>query len=708
MSDLPARIDRREFLKVTALAGGGLLVAVSGVACSRRAPAKTLSASAFVRVDPSGAVTVTLPKVEMGQGTYTALPMLVAEELEVALKDLQLEFAPADPAVYGFDGDQSTGGSTSVMVCWEPLRRAGAVTRTLLVQAAAQIWGVDPKECRAQGGAVLHTGSGRGLGYGALAGTAATLPVPKTVPLKPASEFRLIGRATPRLDVPEKVDGRARFGIDCRMPGLLFARVAIAPTDGARVSALDEAGARAVPGVRQVVNLGDVVAVVADHTHAANQGLAKLAVRWDRGKNGGVSQAMLVQALDQASQKPGALAAQSGDVASAYAHAKKRVEAVYHQPFLAHATMEPMNCTVHVTPERCEIWVGTQAPDRAVALLAPLGLKPENIRLHNFLIGGGFGRRLDVDGIVLAVRVGREVKAPVQVIYSREDDIRHDVYRPYYVDRIAAGLDALGQPVAWRHTVAGSSVDARWTGQPNKNDVDQDAVTAAAEPVYTLPNREVRYVRQEPGVLTTGYWRGVGPTRSVFVIESFIDELAKAAGQDPLAYRQALIKEPRLRAMLETVAGKANWGEPLPKGRGRGIAVHSAFGSHLALVAQVSVGDSIQLERMVCGLDCGQTVNPPTVHAQLESGMMFGASAALWGEITVADGAVEQGNFDSYRVLRMGESPRFETVVATSSEAPGGVGETACSAAAAALANAVAAATGRRLRTLPLARALKA
>ena len=707
MSDVRG-IGRREFLKVTALAGGGLLVGISSAGCTRRAPAKTLSASAFVRVDPSGAITVTLPKVEMGQGTYTALPMLVAEELEVPLKDLHLEFAPPDPAVYGFDGDQSTGGSTSVMVCWEPLRKAGAVTRTLLVQAAAQIWGVDAKECRAEGGAVLHTGSGRGLGYGALAGTAATLPVPKTVPLKAASDFRIIGRATARLDLPEKVDGRAQFGIDARMPGLLFARIAIAPTEGAKVGALDEAAARAVPGVRQVVNLGDVVAVVAAHTHAANQGLAKLAVRWDMGTNGKVSQKMLVEALDQASQKPGALAMQSGDVAAAYAHASKRIEAIYHQPFLAHATLEPMNCTVHVRPELCEIWVGTQAPDRAVAQLAPLGLKPESIRLHNYLIGGGFGRRLDVDGIVLAVRVGREVKGPVQVIYSREDDMRHDVYRPYYVDRIAAGLDAHGQPVAWRHTVAGSSVDARWTGQPNKNDVDQDAVTAAAEPVYTLPNREVRYVRQEPGVLTTGYWRGVGPTRSVFVVESFIDELAKAAGQDPLAYRKALIKEPRLQAVLAAAASKASWGESLAKGHGRGIAVHSAFGSHLAMIAEVSVGDAIRLERMVCAIDCGQTVNPPTIHAQLESGMVFGASAALWGEITVADGAVQQGNFDSYRVLRMSESPRFETIVATSSEAPGGVGETACSAAAAALANAVAAATGRRLRTLPLAHALKA
>jgi isoquinoline 1-oxidoreductase beta subunit len=388
--------------------------------------------------------------------------------------------------------------------------------------------------------------------------------------------------------------------------------------------------------------------------------------------------------------------------------AASRVEAIYHQPFLAHATMEPMNCTVHWRKDMCELWTGTQAPDRAVVKLAELGLKPEQIQLHNQLIGGGFGRRLEVDGIVVAARIARHVDGPVKVLWRREEDIQHDMYRPYYVDRIAAGLDAHGQPVAWQHTIAGSAVTALYSGEPLKNEVDDDVVDSAADPVYALPNLEVRFVRQEPTGVPTSWWRGVGPTRSVFVVESFIDELAAAAKRDPAQYRRALLKSPRMKAALDLAVAKAGWGAPLPPGRGRGVAIQFAFGSYLAQVTEVTVGKAgrVRVDRVVCALDCGQMVNPDTIRAQLEGGVMFGLSAALFNEITFAGGRVQQGNFDDFRSLRITEAPKVETHLIESGETPGGVGETGTACAAAALCNAIYAATGKRIRTLPVSRTL--
>ena len=707
-------LTRRRFIQACAVAGGGLLLSVA-VPASRAPYARQAGGpaalNAYVRVDSSGRVTVVMPKVEMGQGTYTSLPMLVAEELEVGVDSIDIEPAPPNPAVYGFDGDQSTGGSTTIRLCYLPLRKAGAAARIMLIEAAAKQWGVPPASCRAQAGSVIHEPSGRRVGFGSVAAAAAALPVPADPPLKAARDFRLIGHTLPRRDTPDKTNGRAIFGIDVQLPGLSVAQVAISPVvGGAVVEPLNTAAALAIAGVKQVVNERDLVAVVAVDTWSALKGLKALDLQWQGGPHATVEQAHLVAELEAASRRPGAVAGHAGDAGKAMEEAVQKLEALYHQPFLAHATMEPMNCTVHWRKEQCEIWVGSQAPDRAVAKLADLGLKPEQIKLNNQLIGGGFGRRLEVDGIVIAARIARHVEGPVKVLWRREEDIQHDLYRPYYVDRIGAGLDAHGKPVAWRHTIAGSAVTALYSGEPLKNDVDDDAVDCAMDPVYALPNRDVRFVRQEPTGVPTSWWRGVGPTRSVFVVESFIDECAAAAGQDPVQYRRGLVKEARMKAVLELAAQKSGWGSPLPAGHGRGIAIQFAFGSYMAQVTEVSLGGDgkVRVERVVCVLDCGQLVNPDSVHAQMQGGVMFGLSAALFNEITFAQGRVQQSNFDNFRALRIHEAPRVETHIIPSSESPGGVGETGTACAAAALCNAIFAASGKRIRTLPVSRTLPA
>jgi isoquinoline 1-oxidoreductase beta subunit len=705
------QLTRRHFMQAGAAIGGGLLLRVCLPKTLASAKPQTGHLTAFIRIDPSGRITLVMPKVEMGQGTYTSLPMLIAEELEVDLHSIELEAAPADPEVYGFDGDQSTGGSTTIRECWLPLRKAGAAARSMLVAAAARSWGVSPASCSAALGYVIHEASGRRLAYGALAVAAAQLPVPTEPVLKSPGEYKLLGRSTPRLDVPDKTTGKAVFGIDIQLPNLRIAMIALSPVVGGEVmEPLLIEPALAIPGVRQIVNERDLVAVVADNTWAALRGLERLKLQWKNGPNGAVQQHQLVADLDAASQKPGAEAARAGDAAAALQRAATHIDAVYHQPFLAHATMEPMNCTVHWRKDVCEIWVGTQAPDRMLARLADMGLKPAQIQLHNQLIGGGFGRRLETDGIEAAVRIARHVDAPVKVVWSREEDIQHDKYRPYYIDRIAAGLNSDGWPIAWRHTIAGSAVSAVYSGEALKNGVDDDAVECAADPVYKLANLDVRFVQTEPAGVPTSWWRGVGPTRSVFVVESFIDELATAAKRDPLQYRRALLKSPRMRAVLDLAADKAAWGEPLPKGHGRGVAVQFAFGSYLAQITEVFVGadGETRVKRVVCALDCGQVVNPDIVRAQLEGGAMFGLSAALFNEITFANGRVQQSNFNDFRSLRIDEAPQIDTYLMASEESPGGVGETGTSCAAAALCNAIFAATGTRIRTLPVSRSLRA
>ncbi|HXZ60601.1 MAG TPA: molybdopterin cofactor-binding domain-containing protein [Steroidobacteraceae bacterium] len=714
-------VTRRQFVLVAAAVGGALVLGVTARRLQQRAGAAGDGhgvLNAFVRIEPSGRVTLVMPKVEMGQGTYTSLPMLIAEELEVDLDAVSLEAAPPKPEIYGFvpdpsadEGlkfDQSTGTSLSIIQCWTPLRQAGATARVMLIQAAAKRWGVPVATCHAEKGTVVHAASGRRLGYGSLAAAAAALPLPAPPPLKSPKDFRVIGRATTRLDSAHKVDGSARFGIDARPPHAKVAAIAIAPVVGGSVAALADDAALAVRGVRQVVNEGDLLAVVADDTWAALQGMKALAPRWDDGANATAQQAAIVAELERAVREAGAVALSKGKPAAA-GRAAIHVESTYHQPFLAHATLEPMNCTVDWRGGECEIWTGTQAPDRAVAKLAALGLKPEQIILHNQLIGGGFGRRLEVDGVLLAARIARHVQGPVQVLWSREQDLRHDRYRPYYVDHLSASLDAKGLPVAWRHTIAGAGLWALYYGEETvKNGVDPDAVTSAVDLAYPLENMEVRFVRRDPRGVPTGWWRGVGATRSVFAVESFMDELAAAVQQDPVSYRRALLKEPRMRAVLELAADRAGWGTALPAGSGRGVSIQYAFGSYLAQVAEVSMDAQghPRVGRVVCAMDCGQVVNPDGVRAQLEGGVTFGLSAALTNEITIANGRVQQGNFNDFVPLRIAEAPKVEVHLIASGESPGGVGETGTACVSAALCNAIYAATGKRVRTLPVSRGL--
>ena len=706
-------VSRRTFLKVSAAAGGGLLIGFY-LPAVRAAPATAANAgafapNAFVLIGRDDTVTLIMPQVEMGQGTYTSMPMLIAEELEVDLGQIALEAAPPDDRRYANSliGFQVTGGSSSVRAMWEPLRRAGAVARVMLISAAAQGWNVDLTSCRAEKGEVIHGPTGRKLSYGALADTAAALPVPDSVALKDAKAFKLIGTPAKRVDTPDKVNGKALFGIDVKIPGMKIATVAACPVLGGKLARVDDSTAIEIKGVRQVVRLDDAVAVVADHMWAAIQGLAALDIEWDEGPNAKVSSADIVRQMETALQKPGVVGRKDGDVAKAMAGAAMKVEAVYQVPFLAHATMEPMNCTVHVRQDGCDVWVGSQVVSRAQATAAEVtGLPLEQVQVFNHFLGGGFGRRLEVDFVTQAVRIAKQVDGPVKVVWTREEDIQHDIYRPYYYDRMAAGLDAQGLPIAWRHRVTGSSIEARWLPAAMKDGLDTDAVEGAAvELQYAIPNILVDYVRQEPPGLTTGWWRGVGPTHNIFMVESFIDELAAAAKKDPLEYRRALLaKSPRARAVLDLAAEKAGWGQPLPPGVGRGVSLQFAFGTYLSQVAEVAVSKDgeVLIQRVVCAVDCGIIVNPDTVKAQIEGGIILGLTAAQFGEITLKNGRVEQSNFNDYRALRINEAPTIEVHLVISAEAPGGIGEPGTVGIAPAVANAIFAATGKRIRKLPV------
>ena len=706
------RVSRREFLIAGAAAGGGLLL---GWRIDARPLSPVFAPNAFIRIGTDGRVTMIMGQVEMGQGMYTAMPMLLAEELEVGLDQVRLEHAPPDDKLYAnpIFHFQATGGSTSVKGLYEPMRRAGATARTMLMAAAAKRWKVDPASCRAERGAVIHTPSHRRLSYGALAAAAAALPIPDNVVLKRPEDFKLIGTPAKRLDTPDKVNGRAQFGIDVRLPGMKIATVAASPVLGGTVAGLDAAKAMAIAGVRQIVKLDDVVAVVADHMWAAKQGLAALAIRWDDGPNAKVSTADVVRELDAASQQPGVVARKEGDAAAAIAAATVKLDAVYQAPFLAHTTMEPINCTVHVRPDGCEVWTGSQVLARAQATAAQVtGLPLEKVVVHNHLLGGGFGRRLEVDYVTQAVRIAKQVDGPVKVVWTREEDVQHDVYRPYYYDRMAAGLDAHGKPIAWTHRLVGPSILARWAPPAFRNGLDGDALDGAVHLQYDIPAIQVEYVRHEEPVVNTGFWRGVGVTHNTFVIESFIDELALAAKADPFEYRRALLaKSPRARTVLELAAQQAGWGETLPAGRGRGIALmYSGWDTYVVQVAELSVSESgeVRVHRIVCAVDCGTVVNPDIVKAQIEGGVIFGIGGALWGEVTLKKGRVEQSNFHDVRVLRMNETPPIEVHLVRNLEPPGGIGEPGTAVTAPALANAIFAATGKRIRKLPLVSALKA
>jgi isoquinoline 1-oxidoreductase subunit beta len=706
-------LSRRSFLRVGTVAGGGLMLSLSlslpfanGEADA--ADAHDFVPNAFVRIDGNGQIVLTMPYVEMGQGTYTSIPMLIAEELEVDLKQVQVEHAPPNERLYANPllGVQATGNSNAIRGAWQPLRQAGAVARTMLVAAAAKRWNVDPASCRAQSGEVLHPPTGRRSTYGELAADAARLSIPENVALKQPQDFKLIGTPAKRLDTPAKVNGTAVYGIDVRPPGVKIATLAQSPVFGGRVKSVDDTAAKAVKGVRQIVRLDDAVAVVADHMGAAKKGLAALAIEWDEGPHAKLSTADIASELEQATLKSGAVAQNIGDVDKALASAVTKVEAIYQVPFLAHATMEPMNCTVHVRPDGCELWVGNQAIARCQAAAAQVtGLPLDKVVAHNHLIGGGFGRRLESDGVARAVEIAKQVEGPVKVVWTREEDIQHDMYRPYWFDRLIAGLDDKGMPLAWSNRYAGSSIIARWLPPGFKNGLDPDSTEGAINLVYALPNLHVEYVRVEPPGIPTAFWRSVGPSHNVFVTESFMDELAAAAKQDAVAYRRALLEHsPRAKAVLELAAEKAGWGQPLPQRAGRGVALQFVFGTYMAQVAEIEVAKDgkVRVRRVVCAVDCGIPVNPDTIQAQIQSAIIFGITAALYGEITLKNGRVEQTNFDTYQMLRMNEAPAIDVHIVQSSEAPGGMGEAGTSAIVPAVANAIFAATGKRLRKMPV------
>jgi isoquinoline 1-oxidoreductase subunit beta len=709
---IPDHLTRRGFLQAGAAAGGGLMLSLSlpfANGEAEAAGADGFAPNAFIRIADDGQIVLTMPYVEMGQGSYTAIPMLIAEELEVDLKQVRLEHAPPDEKLYGnpsLGGVQATGGSNAIRGAWKPLRQAGATARTMLVSAAAKRWNVDPASCRAQSGEVLHAPTGRSIKYGELAADAARTPVPESVALKRPEDFRLIGTPAKRLDAPAKVDGTAVYGIDVRPPGVKIATLAQSPVFGGRLRSVDDTAAKAVKGVRQIVRLDDAVAVVADHMGAAKKGLAALNIEWDDGPHAKLNTEEIVAELEKATLNSGPVAQHIGNSDEAMASVVTKVETTYQVPFLAHATMEPMNCTVHVRTDGCEVWVGSQVVARAQAAAAKTaGLPLDKVVVHNHLIGGGFGRRLEIDGVIRAVQIAQHVDGPVKVVWTREEDIQHDMYRPYFFDRISAGLDEKGMPVAWNHRFAGSSIIARWLPPVFKNGLDPDTTNGAINLVYALPNMRVEYLRVEPPGIPTAFWRSVGPSHNVFVTESFIDELAAAARQDPVAYRRALLdKSPRAKAVLELAAEKAGWGQPLPKGIGRGVSVQFAFATYMAQVAEVEVSKdgTVRVRRVVCAVDCGTVVNPDTVQAQIQSAIIFGITAALYGEITLKDGRVEQTNFDTYQVLRMNEAPAIEVHIAQSSEPPGGMGEPGTSAIVPAVTNAIFAATGKRLRKLPI------
>ncbi len=711
-------LSRRKLLQAGAAAGGGLLLSLSlpfSNGEAETADADGFAPNAFIRIEGDGRIVLTMPYVEMGQGTYTSIPMLIAEELEVDLKQVQVEHAPPNEKLYGnplLGGLQATGNSNAVRAAWQPLRQAGAIARTMLVSAAAKRWNVDPASCRAQSGEVRHAPTGRRIGYGALAAAAARMPVPESVMLKRPEDFKLIGTPAKRLDAPAKVNGTAVYGIDVRPPGVKIATLAQSPVFGGRVKSVDDAAAKSVKGVRQIVRLDDAVAVVADHMGAAKKGLAALVIEWDAGPHAKLNTNEIVHELEKATLDSGAVAQSIGNTDTAMANAVTKVEAIYQVPFLAHATLEPMNCTVHVRKDGCEVWVGSQVMARAQAAAATTaGLPLDKVVVHNHLIGGGFGRRLEIDGVIRAVEIAKHVDGPVKVVWTREEDIQHDMYRPYFFDRISAGLDDKGMPVAWNHRFAGSSVIARWAPPLFNNGLDPDTTEGAIDLVYALPNMHVEYVRVEPPGIPTAFWRSVGPSHNVFVTESFMDELAAAAKQDAVAYRLALLdKTPRAKAVLALAAEKAGWGQPLPERVGRGVSLQFAFATYMAQVAEVEVSKdgTVRVRRVVCAVDCGTVVNPDTVQAQIQSAVMFGITAALHGEITLKDGRVEQTNFDSYQILRMNEAPAVEVHIVQSPESPGGMGEAGTSAIIPAVANAIFAATGKRVRKLPIdATALK-
>jgi isoquinoline 1-oxidoreductase beta subunit len=722
-------ISRRQFVVTGVVAGAGVLIGVrySGVlvraqendpGAKQKAPNPFV---AYVHVKPDGQISLIVAKSEMGQGIKTGLAMVLAEEAEVDFASVKVEQAETRPDLYAHMG---TGGSGSTMENFTPLRRAGATVRELMITAAAAKWNVPASECEAKKGTVLHVKSSRKAGYGELVEAAEKLPLPdqEKVQLKDEATFELIGQPTARVDVPSKVNGSAQFGIDVRVPEMVFAVVARCPTFGGKVAHFDAAKAKAIAGVRDVFEIpafgadkftaGGVV-VVADSSWTAMKGREALAIQWDHGAAVSESSEGMRAALRAAATKPGKSVRNDGDVDAVLSNGAKKIEAVYEMPLLAHATMEPMNITAHVRGSEAEVWAPTQSPDWVQGTVAQvLGLKPDKVVVHTTLMGGGFGRRYMADFPAEVAQIAKIVGKPVQLVWSREDDMTHDFYRPATCHRMQGAVDANGRPAAWFHTLASTSIRGYW--DPKAAPESQE-VGGAKEMPYAIPNVRLEF-NPVASAVPRAWWRSVENSFNGFVVESFIDELAAAAGQDPVQFRKSLLVKPanwkakseddpdpaRLRGVLELAAEKAGWGTPLPKGRGRGVAAFCSFGSYFAEVAEVTVkGSDFKIDRIVAAVDCGQIVNPESVRSQTEGAIIYGLSAALKNEITIKNGAVEQTNFDAYDPIRISEAPPIEVHMVSSKEDPGGMGEPGLPPAAPAVANAIFAASGQRLRKLP-------
>ena len=715
MNTVASNHSRRQFLKTTVIATGGLLGSGLIVGCAvmpgsgakaamlPSATAPGVMPNAWVKIGADNTVSIICARSEMGQGVFTSLPMLVAEELEVSMDKIRVEMAPArEPYINTMLGGQLTGGSTSVPEAFEPLRAAGAQARMMLIAAAAQEWKVDASACRAENAMVIGP-AGQTATYGSLAEAASKLEAPKTPKLKDASAFKIIGKPVKRLDTPAKVDGSAEFGMDVKLPGMLYAALAQCPVIGGKPTGFDATRAKAMPGVKHVVQISDGVAVVADTYWHARKALETVNVKWDEGAGKSLSSASIGAGLKAASAKPGALIKKVGDVDTGMKAAARKIEATYELPFLSHSPMEPMNFTADVRKDSVLLYGPTQFQQLAVGTAAAIaGVKPEQVTIRTTFLGGGFGRRIDVDFIAQVVEISKAVGAPVKLIWSREDDMKHDFYRPIALTEMSAGLDAQGMPTALKFHLTSPSVTSRLFSVFVKDGIDPFMTEASVVP-YAIPNQLADVVIHDTG-LRVGYWRSVSHALNAFANESFIDELAAAAGKDPLEYRRTLLaKEPRHLNVLNIAAQKSGWGTALPAGRSRGVAVMDGYGTYLALVSEISVtGGEIQVHKVTVAADLGTMVNPNIVEQQIESSVIFGLSAALFGEITLKNGVVEQNNFNDYPIVRMNQSPAINITLVPSGGKPGGIGEPVTAMIGPAVANAVFASTGKRLRKLPL------
>lgn len=718
-------ISRRTFIATGAVAGTGLIIGVRlyppSVFAAEKEKAPPNPFDAFIHIKPDGQVSLIVAKSEMGQGILTGLAMILAEELEVDFNSVKVEQAETRPDIYAHMG---TGGSGSTRENYMPLRRAGATVRELMITAAATQWKVPRTGCVASKGAVLHAASSRRATYGELVEAASKLPIPDQTkaPLKDVSKFEVIGHPVPRVDIPSKANGSAQFGVDVRVPGMLFAVVARCPTFGGKATHFDAAKAKAMPGVRDVFEIPAItpdkhtaggIVVVADSTWTAMKARDALQITWDNGPAASESSDALSESLRAAASKPGKRVRNDGDVDAALSKSQKPLEAIYEFPFLAHATMEPMNITVAPGTDACEVWAPTQAPDWVQGTVAEiLKLPPKKVTVHTTLMGGGFGRRYMADYPAEVAQIAKAVGKPVQLVWTREDDMTHDFYRPAACHRMRGAVDSTGHPSAWSHTIASTSIQAF---MDPKAAPEETEVGGAKEMPYAIPNVRLEYNPAASSV-PRAWWRSVENSFNGFAVECFIDELAAAAGQDPVQFRRSLLVKPanwkakseedpdpaRLRGVLDLAAEKSGWSKPLPKGKGRGIAAYCSFGSYFAEVAEVSItGKTFTIDRIVAAVDCGRVINPESVRSQTEGAIIYGLSAALKNAITIRNGAVEQNNFDGYDPVRINEAPPIEVYLVDSDKAPGGMGEPGLPPIAPAVANAVFAASGQRLRRLP-------